>query len=518
MVQIGFKTNTAQIIIRIMKNVKFIVPVISFLLSINGNIAVSQIISPFDTLAFISKYRESILNDMKIHKNSGYAVAVFDNKSVLWKECFGLSTYNKKVNDEMLFSIQSTSKNFTALAMMFALQDGLIDLDSAITKYLPDFKVNSCFEQNPQKKITIRLLLTHAAGLTHEAPVGNNYNFKFNSYDDHYNSIRNTWLKFPVGSKSSYSNLGFDLAAQIIERVSGMSFSEYIKNKIFEPLSMTFTTTDENEIVANKNRTEGIARAQTEKHIKIPLIGSGAVYSNINDMIKYVQFQMNYGNTGDRQLLAKKYLYEMYSYGFGTGNSRNKELNTYILGHSGGGFGFTSDMRWSSDSKIGCVILHNMDHISGGTFTNQFGSILVKDYIAQNKNITKDTSFFNKGFKTVKVLNKYYSDQRNNQLQVKESPMDSIYKEEWKKYIGKYKVITGWNFKWYARLATTFGYKIYPSEIVKKDDALYLKSDAIAETKLKEYLPGLFFTNAGEALDFRNKVPTYGNIELKKYK
>jgi CubicO group peptidase (beta-lactamase class C family) len=222
----------------------------------------------------VPEYREAIQQDMKSQKNSGYAIAFFNNTGIIWKECFGYSTYHQKVNEEMLFSIQSTSKNFTALAIMFAVQDGLLDLDTPITKYLPDFKINSYFEQNPENKITLRLLLTHAAGLTHEAPIGNNYDFAFNSYDDHWESIQNTWLKFPVGTKISYSNLGFDLAAYIIEKVSGMSFNEYLKKTIFKPLSMSHTSTDDDEIMATRNRTEGIAKGQKKVHVKIPLMGS----------------------------------------------------------------------------------------------------------------------------------------------------------------------------------------------------------------------------------------------------
>jgi hypothetical protein len=206
----------------------------------------------------------------------------------------------------------------------------------------------------------------------------------------------------------------------------------------------------------------------------------------------------------------------MYTYGFGTGNGKNKELNTYIFGHSGGGFGFSADMRWSPDSKIGCVVLHNVDHLSGGIYANQIAPILLKDYIGQNK-ITKDTSFINTGFKPVKVVNAFNKINRDNQIIHTEFAGDSIYKPEWAKYIGSYKLSTDWNFKFWPKLAILFGYKLYPSEIKRKENSMYFISKVIAETKLQEYLPGLFFTNTGEALDLRNKVPTYGNIRLKKY-
>jgi len=162
-------------------------------------------------------------------------------------------------------------------------------------------------------------------------------------------------------------------------------------------------------------------------------------------------------------------------------------------------------------------VLHNVDHLSGGIYANQLAPILLKDFITSNTLIKKDTSFFNRRFKQVKMVNRVLAETGTNKLINAKFAGDSIFKKEWEKYVGKYKLLPEWNFTFYTKLALFFGYKIYPSEIVRKDDALYLKSAVIAETKLKEHLPGLFFTNTGEAMDFRNKVPTYGNIKLKKY-
>lgn len=102
-------------------------------------------------------------------------------------------------------------------------------------------------------------------------------------------------MKFLVGSNYSYSNLGFDLAAKIVENVSGLKFNEYLKSKIFEPVGMKFTTIKDKDFIENDNKTEGTISSVKTKHYTIPMMGSGAVYSNLVDMIKYVQLQMNYG-------------------------------------------------------------------------------------------------------------------------------------------------------------------------------------------------------------------------------
>ena len=93
-----------------------------------------------------------------------------------------------------------------------------------ITTYLPGFTVHSAFEAHPERRITLRMLLSHTAGFTHEAPLGNNYEPEPGDFDAHVRSISDTWLRFPVGTGYAYSNLGIDLAGYILEQVSNKPF------------------------------------------------------------------------------------------------------------------------------------------------------------------------------------------------------------------------------------------------------------------------------------------------------
>ena len=127
------------------------------------------------------------------------------------------------------------SKSFTALGVLMAVQDGLLDLDEPVTTYLPEFTVNSPFEEHPEKKMTLRILLAHRAGFTHEAPVGGNYDSRPHTFEEHILSISDTWLRYPVGYRFSYSNLGIDLAGYILQEKAGMPFWDYIKKKVLDP-------------------------------------------------------------------------------------------------------------------------------------------------------------------------------------------------------------------------------------------------------------------------------------------
>ena len=136
-----------------------------------------SIVSDDDDIAdIIEEYRQDIPQRMQQENVSGLAIAVVDDRKILWAEGFGYTDWNRRVpvTSGTLFSIQSMSKSFTGTAVMFAAQDGLIDLDEPITTYLPDFHVNSIFEERPEQKITLRMLLSHTAGFVHEAPIGGN--------------------------------------------------------------------------------------------------------------------------------------------------------------------------------------------------------------------------------------------------------------------------------------------------------------------------------------------------------
>ena len=95
----------------------------------------------------------------------------------------------RPVTVDTIFSVQSMSKVFTATAVMQAVQSGQLSLDTPITTYLPGFTVNSAFESHPEQRITLRMLLSHTAGFTHESPLGNNYEPEPGDFDAHVRSI-----------------------------------------------------------------------------------------------------------------------------------------------------------------------------------------------------------------------------------------------------------------------------------------------------------------------------------------
>ena len=171
----------------------------------------------------IARYRERIPELMDQQEVPGLAVALVDAHGPLWVQGFGHldGPDSAPVTTDTIFSVQSMSKLFTATAVMRAVSAGRLDLDVPITTYLPDFTVHSAFEVHPERKITLRMLLSHTAGFTHEAPVGNNNELAPGTFDAHVRSISDTWLRFPVGTGYAYSNLGIDVARPLLSDIEG---------------------------------------------------------------------------------------------------------------------------------------------------------------------------------------------------------------------------------------------------------------------------------------------------------
>ena len=455
--------------------------------------------------------RQHLIKFRKDNKIEGLAFAIFNNKETLFSECIGKSTYGFPINEETQFNIQSISKNLTSLAVMIAVQDGLLNLDTPISNYLPAFKVNSCFEENPEQRITLRMLLSHTAGFTHEAPIGNNYDYRPCSKPDHFNSIMKTWLKFPAGRFYSYSNLGFDLVATIIEQKSGLSFNDYLKLKIFDPLEMLNSTAEDQVVINNQNKTEGNIQWVKNKHYSIPLIGSGAVYTNLKDFTTYAQLLMNFGRSKNKPIIERKYIIEMFKINkidYGLGTYIDKKNSILFVNHNGGGYGYSATLLWFPEYNLGSVILCNKP---AGTFDFCFSRM--EDYIqamklSKNNLITSEfDTLNNEYFRNKTDIDKSMSCSCN---------FDPSLNTDWNKYIGKYIIVPeGMDWKWYAKTAHFFGLG-YQKLIIFKEGQLLKYNGSFGEGTLQEFEPGLFFTQDNEVLNLRPGQASYRNIRIQK--
>ncbi|MEV6271730.1 serine hydrolase domain-containing protein [Kribbella sp. NPDC051936] len=296
------------------------------------------------------------------HEVPGLAVGVCDADSMLWSAGFGSTRRggDLPVDSETMFGVLSCSKMYTATAVLLAVQEGLVELDVPLPRYLPEFRVNSSFEPDPERRITLRHLLGHTAGFTYEAPVGSNYLVGRESFEEHCRSIYDTWLRFPVGARYQYSNLGIDLAGYVLQRVTGLPFHEFVRRALFDPLALRRTTFDSKVIGSAERRAIGHSKGYTRLPVRVPMMAAGGLYTTVADACRYLQFHLR----GGESLLSPDLLQEMYTgHEYGLGTALMQANGIPVRGHGGGGFGFLSDMYWAPEEKLGVVVLTNStDH------------------------------------------------------------------------------------------------------------------------------------------------------------
>ncbi|MNM29868.1 D-alanyl-D-alanine carboxypeptidase precursor [compost metagenome] len=326
----------------------------------------------------IAAERDSIRAAMRGSRIGAAAVCFVQNGEPQWVEGFGHTSEAEAhaVNDSTLFSIQSTTKSFTTVAVLLSVQDGLLDLDAPITRYLPDFTVRSRFEAAPEKRITLRLLLANRAGFTHEAPVGNNYEAASPGFEAHVRSIAATWLRFPVGERYRYSNLGFDLAGHILEQSTGTGYAQWLQRKLFTPLDMHDSTADPAVYMARSNRAVGSQDGFAEVPSVTPLVASGGVWTSARDMAKYLSFMLARGRGKRQPLLAPELWNEMHGFGlggdYGLGVMRTERrygsTPVRLLHHRGGGFGFGCVFTYCPEAELGFAAMFNRATSAGYGF------------------------------------------------------------------------------------------------------------------------------------------------------
>jgi CubicO group peptidase (beta-lactamase class C family) len=483
--------------------------------------AAPRLVQAADPVAtVIAKYRERIPELMAQQHVPGLAVALVDRTGALWVQGFGQrDDGGDPVTADTIFSVQSMSKLFTATAVMQAVEAGRLDLDAPITRYLPGFTVHSAFEQHPEQKITLRMLLSHTAGFTHEAPVGNNNDLDPGTFDAHVRSISDTWLRFPVGTGYAYSNLGVDLAGYILERVEGKLFPVLMRDSLLRPLDMDHSTFDRSVIQSTQDRAVGHVTPYPAPPVVVPMTAAGGLYTSAADLASFLRFELNDGSVDGRVVLGSTWMDEMRTvpppnagapagYALGVARTRWNRFDERpdLYDHGGSGFGFISDLWWAPQLQIGIAILTNSsDHQLQGDLALSILADLVTDPgvyhdrllgLPQRPPITEPNWSFDPppGMATL--------------IAGAAMAPDGHEQTRWAAFSGPYR-LPAWNVISPVGPPDRFFVEAGSPVFEAQDDA-----GTLVRHPLVEVQPGLFLADDGEMLDMRGQVPTWRNLQL----
>ncbi|MCX6190413.1 MAG: serine hydrolase [Bacteroidetes bacterium] len=257
-----------------------------------------------DTLALIAKQIDAELKHQQLdtlYKNKAYLrgfngnVLVAQQGVIIYQKCFGYCNYESKdsLNLDTKFQIASLSKTFTAVAILKLMEQGKLQLTDLLTDYFPAL---------PFKKVTIAMLLSHRSGIANYVNVYSDKVIKGNLFPN--NNELMDWLKSfdkkyisRPGKSFNYSNTNFVLLAAIIEKVSGLSYAQFLHENLFEPLQMSnsWVSTDSNA-EAYLNRTTSYSAFWKKKQADNfdYVVGDKGIYSTVKDLYKWYDGLMNY--------------------------------------------------------------------------------------------------------------------------------------------------------------------------------------------------------------------------------
>ena len=311
---------------------------------------------------------------MEKHHVPGGAISLVKDGKLLFAKGYGyanLKTEKPVHADETLFRIASISKLFTWIAVMQQVEEGRIDLDTDVNKYLKKFKIQDTF---PGRPVTMRRLMTHTAGFDdHIEP--RIYSKDPSDLEPLGAFLKRTWPPRirPPGEISVYSNYGTCLAALIVEEVSGMTFEEYIEKRITQPLGMNRTTIAQplpdrlasDMSVGYVYGKDGYAPQEFEL---IRLAPAGAVSTTATDMAKFMIAQLQLGRYGNERILGEATAREMQSPQFSPAPGVSSLcLGIYetplhglrMIGHAGDTVFFHSNLFIIPKEQIGLFITCN---------------------------------------------------------------------------------------------------------------------------------------------------------------
>ncbi|MBC8184327.1 serine hydrolase [candidate division KSB1 bacterium] len=334
---------------------------------------------------------------METFEVPGIAVAIVKDGSVIHAKGYGLRSLNskKKVNKNTLFGIASNSKAFTTAALGILIDEDKLKWDDKVIDYIPEFRLYNSYVT---EEFTIRDLLTHRSGLGLGAgdlmifPDSSNFTIA-----DVIHNLRYLKSVSSFRSKFDYDNLLYIVAGEIISRISGLSWEEFVEERIMKPLGMDGSAGNFDRVKDKSNIAD--AHALIEKKIKVVdrydlqiTSAAGGIYSSVQDLSLWVIMQLDSGKYGENraaQLFSEKVHKEMWSpqtiLPVRSGGQYNTHFRAYGLGwglsdikgykqvsHTGGLPGMVTQVTLLPELKLGIIVLTNQQ--SGAAFasiTNQ---------------------------------------------------------------------------------------------------------------------------------------------------
>jgi CubicO group peptidase (beta-lactamase class C family) len=365
----------------------------------------------------------------------GAVSLIIRNGTIVYEKSFGFSNLENKIplKNDNIFRIASQSKAITSLAMMMLWEEGKFTLDEPINKYIPEFKnpkvlvkfneKDSSYTSEPAKsEITIRQLFTHSSGISYAAIGTKEFNAIYakahvpsgigidNTADvlgDKIKFLGSLPLRHNPGEQWTYG-LNTDVLGYLVEVLSGLSFDEFLQQRIFKPLGMNDTyfylpKEKQNRLVSLYETKDGKLLQPTTVYDKVNpnypntsgkyFSGGAGLSSTIEDYAKFLQLLLNKGEYNGVRLLGRKTveliltnqlqspISEQFGLGFGLETSENDHELPLSIGSFSWGGAFNTHYWADPKEKLIGIIYTNVYHTPYGNIGDKYKALVYQAII-----------------------------------------------------------------------------------------------------------------------------------------
>jgi CubicO group peptidase (beta-lactamase class C family) len=339
--------------------------------------------SPPDLFREVKEKIVRLVDDRKIPSLS---LAVVKNGEIIWEEAFGLANLEKKLKatPETLYPIASATKPFTATALMVLVERGLVALDKPANAYLGKAGLRAL--EGDASEATVRRVLHHTSGL----PMY--WNFYYAGTSRVRPSLEQTIQRYGIlvsrpGESYNYSNLGYAVLEQIIERVGGKPYAEFLASEVFQPLNMSRA-----RIFATAPARPDIAAKYTSILAPVPFCdhdtrGASAIYSTAHDMALFMLLHLGRLQPKQKAILKPDSVAIMqksrapdvrssYAVGWETG----KRFGYPIITHGGAMDGCRAHLAMIPSEGLGAAVLINGENVPSIEVCDWIFAALLPEY------------------------------------------------------------------------------------------------------------------------------------------
>ncbi len=339
---------------------------------------------PSTTDKKVQEFEAYIIQGMKDWEIPGMAVAVVKDGQVLLAKGFGVRELGRPdpVNAQTLFACASTTKAMTAACMGILADEGKVNWDDRVISYLPDFQLSDPYAT---RELRIRDLFIHNSGVGNADFLWSAMNIPT---DEVLRKMRDVPPSYSLRGSFIYQNIMYAAAGEVIGKVSGMPWHEFMRERLFKPLGMNRTFPFLREIINDTNRTQAHykieGKIQVIEHSSADAVGAaGSVWSCIDDMAKWVRCMLDSAKYEGGRLLSARTWTELFkpqtlvpaSQFYPTARLTKPNWTTYSLGwfqhdykgrkvnfHTGSLAGAIAIHGQLPEEKLGIYVFGNLDH------------------------------------------------------------------------------------------------------------------------------------------------------------